>query len=213
MGEPENKKESRGRMAALEAQTLAASGAKGQNQAAILLIREFGGLLLRYFVRNRVPEAVAEELTSETVCRFVTKPIASACPAEVWLWTVARNALVDWARSARAERHGGLAQGGRVEVELGDEAMLRLLDTTMGHVDLPGWVRECVHKAAELMQRQDPQHAEVLWMVFEDWSAEDIAVFYGAKPGAVSAKEKGAARDRGYRARLAAQTYFKDCRD
>lgn len=213
MEDGKSKQQLRDAAIAAEAAGLAAQGGKGRDKAWALLLPNFGGRMLHYFMRNKVPEPIAEELVSDAIFNFVTKPIASSCPPEVWLWTIARNILVDWARARNAHKRGGQAEGGRVEVSVDDDAMLALLETTEGSTDLPAWVRDCVHKAAALMDQQDRPHAEVLWMVAQGWRAEDVAVFYGAVPGKVTEQDKGAARDRVYRAREAARGYFEHCRE
>jgi DNA-directed RNA polymerase specialized sigma24 family protein len=216
--------------AALEAQQAsqwAREGARGQDRAAALLLRSWGARLVRYAMQHgRVTESVAEELAADAILQFVLQPAPPGCAAEVWLWALARHVLIDHARARDALKRGGrggsgghgshaaaLGQTGHIEVTLDDDALLAVLDRLPGHVEPAPWVRECVHKAAALMEHDEPRHAQVLWMVAQGWSAEEIAVHFGAQPGAVDARQRSAARDRVYRACRCAREHFAHCRE
>ncbi|MEY2690692.1 MAG: hypothetical protein RL375_4892 [Pseudomonadota bacterium] len=210
---------------AAQAARWAREGAAGQDRAAALLLSTWGSRLLRYFVQHgRAPDSVAEELASDAILQFVLQPVPASCPAEVWLWTIARHGLIDWARAQDALKRGGSggatgrsntasAQTGRIEISLDDDDLLALLDTQHGHIDLAPWIRDCVHKAAALMERDEPRHAQVLWMVAQGWSAEEVAIHFGAPADAVTERHRSAARDRIYRACQSARDHFAHCRD
>jgi DNA-directed RNA polymerase specialized sigma24 family protein len=210
---------------AAQAARWAREGAVGQDRAAALLLSSWGSRLLRYFVNHgRASDSVAEELASDAILQFVLQPVPASCPADVWLWTIARNALVDWARAQDTLKRGGSGgssvhgpgaamQTGRIEITLDDDEMLALLDTQLGHVDLAPWIRDCVHKAAAWMEREEPRHAQVLWMVAQGWSAEEVAIHFGAPPEAVNERHRSAARDRIYRACQCAREHFAHCQE
>ncbi|MFM2121033.1 MAG: hypothetical protein RL722_2501, partial [Pseudomonadota bacterium] len=203
---------------AAEAVRLARQGAQGQDQAASLLLRQWGARLMRYFMRHgRCSEAVAEELTADAILQFVLGLPPEHVPAEVWLWTLSRHLLIDWARAQASRKRGGadMAWSGRAEITLDDDSMLALLErqAPAHHEDLPAWVRDCVHKAAALMEREEPRHAMVLWMVAQGWSAEEIAIHFGAPPEGVTERQRAAARDRVYRACQTARAHFDHCRE
>jgi DNA-directed RNA polymerase specialized sigma24 family protein len=218
--------------AALQAQQAsqwALEGARGQDRAAALLLRSWGTRLVRYAMQHgRVTESVAEELAADAILQFVLQPAPPGCAAEVWLWALMRHGLIDHARAqdalkrggrggargaASQGRHAALGQIGHIEVALDDEAWLAALDHLPGHVELAPWVRECVHKAAALMERDEPRHAQVLWMVAQGWSAQEIAVHFGARPDAVDERQRSAARDRVYRACRCAREHFAHCQE
>jgi DNA-directed RNA polymerase specialized sigma24 family protein len=214
---------------AAQAARLAREGATGQDRAAALLLSTWGARLLRYFATHgRASDSVAEELTSDAILQFVLQPLPASCPPDVWLWTIARNGLIDWARAQDAFKRGGTGgkgggatgrsqgaamQTGRIEITLDDDEMLALLDTHHGHVDLAPWIRDCVHKAAAWMEREEPRHAQVLWMVAQGWSAEEVAIHFGAPPDAVNERQRSAARDRIYRACQCAREHFAHCQE
>ncbi len=222
---------------AAKAARWAREGAAGQDRAAALLLSTWGARLLRYFVSHgRTSDSVAEELASDAILQFVLQPLPASCPADVWLWTIARHGLIDWARAQDALKRGGsggsrsgavsggragatgrsqgaATQTGRIEITLDDDEMLALLDTHLGHVDLAPWIRDCVHKAAAWMEREEPRHAQVLWMVAQGWSAEEVAIHFGAPPEAVTERQRSAARDRIYRACQCAREHFAPCQE
>jgi DNA-directed RNA polymerase specialized sigma24 family protein len=210
---------------AAQAARWAREGSLGQDRAAALLLSTWGSRLLRYFVHHgRASDSVAEELASDAILQFVLQPVPASCSAEVWLWTIARNGLIDWAREQDTLKRGGsggstgrsqgaATQTGRIEIALDDDEMLALLDTHLGHVDLAPWIRDCVHKAAAWMEREQPRHAQVLWMVAQGWSAEEVAIHFGAPPEAVNERHRSSARDRIYRACQCAREHFAHCQE
>lgn len=208
----------------MDAATRAASafrqGATGREKekAAALLLHTYGARLQRYFAHNKASGGEAEELVQDVMMKFILRPLPQDCRAEPWLWTLARNTLVDWARESGTIKRSGGVEGGHIEVHLDDDSMMALLETDFGHSDLDALVRECVHKAAALMQKQEPRQAEVLMMVYLGWSAEEIALFFGADPAKLQDKKlsdklKAAARDRVYRATQAAREFFAHCKE
>jgi DNA-directed RNA polymerase specialized sigma24 family protein len=190
-----------------------AQGPKGRDQAARWLLQGCGGRLVSYIRRhsyNQATDEDAEEILMNTVMAFVTQPIPSGGSPDAWLFTIARNELIDWARKRNADKRGG----GQADVALDDDELGNLFDTQMGHTDLPAWVRNCIQKAAAYMQQVSPERAMVLFMVADGWSAEEIAIYFGADPNKeITSQQQAAARDRRYRAKLEAQQYFEHCKE
>lgn len=200
--------------AAAQAVCHLSQGGQGRNQAARLLLDGCGGRLLSY-IRTRsyrkASDQDAEEILMSTVMAFITDPLPSVCSPEAWLFTICRNQVIDWARKCNAEKRGGHRSE---DVDLDDDEFGHLFDTSLGHTELPGWVRDCVQKAAALMQQTSPERAMVLLMVADGWSAEEIAIYFAADPSQkITAQQQAAARDRRYRAKLEAQKYFAHCRE
>jgi DNA-directed RNA polymerase specialized sigma24 family protein len=199
--------------AAAKALACLGQGAKGRDQAARLLLQGCGGRLASYIRRhsyNKATQEDAEEILMTVVMTFVTKPLPSGCNPDAWLFTIARNELVDWARKRQADKRGG----GQVEVALDDDELGNLFDTELGHTELPAWVRDCIQKAAAYMQQVSPERAMVLLMVADGWSAEEIAIYFGADPDQeITPQQQAAARDRRYRAKVEAQKYFAHCKE
>jgi DNA-directed RNA polymerase specialized sigma24 family protein len=199
--------------AAAKALACLGQGAKGRDQAARLLLQGCGGRLASYIRRhsyNKATQEDAEEILMTVVMTFVTKPLPSGCNPDAWLFTIARNELVDWARKRQADKRGG----GQAEVPLDDDELGNLFDTELGHTELPAWVRDCIQKAAAYMQQVSPERAMVLLMVADGWSAEEIAIYFGADPDQeITPQQQAAARDRRYRAKVEAQKYFAHCKE
>lgn len=200
--------------AAAQAVQLLCQGGSGRNQAARLLLDGCGGRLLSY-IRTRsyrkASDEDAEEIMMNTVMAFITEPLPPGCSPDAWLFTICRNQIIDWARKCNADKRGGK---GHADVNLDDDELGDLFDTSLGHTELPGWVRDCVQKAAAYMQQTSPERAMVLLMVADGWSAEEIAIYFGADPNQkINAQQQAAARDRRYRAKLEAQKYFEHCKE
>ncbi|MBK9443727.1 MAG: hypothetical protein IPN53_21525 [Comamonadaceae bacterium] len=142
--------------AAAQAVCHLSEGAKGRNQAARLLLDDCGGRLMSY-IRTRsyrkASDQDAEEIMMSTVMAFVTEPIPTGCSPDAWLFTICRNQVIDWARKCNADKRGGKDPA---DVDLDDDEMGNLFDTSLGHTELPGWVRDCVQKAAAFMQQTSP---------------------------------------------------------
>jgi len=199
--------------AASQAAVCLGQGIKGRDQAARLLLQGCGGRLASYIRRHSYHQASdedTEEILMNTVMAFVTKPFPAGASAEAWLFAITRNELIDWARKRNAEKRGG----GLADVELDDDELGNLFDTELGHTELPAWVRDCIQKAAAYMQQVSPERAMVLFMVADGWSAEEMAIYFGADPNKeITTQQQAAARDRRYRARLEAQKYFEHCKE
>ena len=71
------------------------------------LQQEHGGDLLRYAIRHTRDRGQAEDVVQETFARAWRHPLAvsgTSASARAWLFTVARNLIVDDVRSARHRR-------------------------------------------------------------------------------------------------------------
>lgn len=177
------------------------------NQAVMLLDKELTNRVTRYFLRHRIPEEVAEELTNDLWLKLVTSHFDGRTRPVVWMWKIGRSLMIDWIRREAAEKRGRAAQG-----DLDEDEWLALMESVPS-LSMPGWIRLCIERAIWQLEQDDPARAEVLRMVFEGWTDVEIAIYYGADPDTLSKKQQTAARDRVYRARKRAQEYFADCKD
>lgn len=200
--------------AAGQAMGLLSQGPKGREKAARILLDGCGARLKSYVQRHsyrQANEQDAEEIMMSSLMAFIDKPCPLNCNPQAWLFSIARNELIDWARKRNAEKRGG---GGPPDVDLDDDELGNLFDTALGHTEMPSWVRDCIQKAAAYMQEASPERAMVLYMVADGWSAEEIAIYFGADPHKpITEQQKAAARDRKYRAKLEAQQYFEHCKE
>jgi RNA polymerase sigma-70 factor, ECF subfamily len=163
-----------------------------REQCVLLLNRALGKRLERYFVRHRVAEAEAEELVWEVWLRVLQGNYRGDARPVIWIWTIARNLMLDHHRARRPE------------VQCDDEGW----DALLGRLPAPGiaaWVRLCIQRALAQFELDHPERAEVLRMVAEEWSAQEIGAVFGCSAGA--------ARDRSFRARELARGYLAECQE
>ncbi|MBP8018433.1 MAG: RNA polymerase sigma factor [Hylemonella sp.] len=213
MAEKKNTVDSGFTQGAAQAAQLLGKGVREKHQAAEQLLTRCAGRLKVYIRRHSYGHATeedAEDLLSVTLIKFLESNVPAGCAPDAWLLTICKNVVLDWARKRQAEKRGGKDA---VNVALDDDEDGNLLETLLGVTDLPAWVRLCVHKAMALMQLEKPERAEVLLFVAEGWTAEEIAVYFGADPNNISKQDLGAARDRKYRACQDAREYFEPCKE
>ena len=184
-------------------------------QAALLLHDQLGMRMQRYFQRHRVPLDDAQELVNDVWMKFISSPFEGRTRAVVWLWTVAGSVLLDWIRSQGAEKRGrSLKSGEAVEVTgLDDEAWDMLTNQADAQIEQSQpWVKLCVDRAMEQLAKDDPRRAHVLWLWYQGWSAEEVAVYFGAPPPPTK-KQETAARNRVLEATRKAREYFAHCKE
>lgn len=213
-----------------EAMRLIAAG--NTEKGAEVLVRHLSGALQRTCMhRYRISIDDAEELVMEAIFKIVKGQFQHETQPLIWIRTIVRNVCLDWLEKARAAKRGGpktptdrgdaagaqtaqqLAerQGGQgsADFEQDGDAFLaeRVSDQRM-----PAWIRLCVERAAWQFERDEPRRAEVLRMKTEGWSAEEIALHFGATPP-VQKKQEVAARNRVLDAMKRAREYFQHCKD
>jgi RNA polymerase sigma-70 factor (ECF subfamily) len=98
-------------------------------QDAVLrsLADEHGPDLFRFVLRQTRDRSLSEDIVQETLARAWQHPARIASgrdAARAWLFTVARNLVIDDARSARHRREVGVEQVPEREVEDGVDAVL-----------------------------------------------------------------------------------------
>ncbi|WP_276309069.1 sigma-70 family RNA polymerase sigma factor [Specibacter cremeus] len=77
------------------------------------LHRDYAGVLWRFVVRLTRDDALAEDIVQETLVRAWRHPAVLSRPApalRAWLFTVARNLVIDESRSARHRHERGAAE-------------------------------------------------------------------------------------------------------
>lgn len=194
-----------------DAMRLIQQGGSFAEQGAGLLCRHLSRRVQRYFERHRVPENQAEELVTEVWLKLLNSKYEGRVRAVVWLWMVAGSVLLDWIAKHKAERRAGADASRPVEVAV-DEDTWNVISESVAAANPPPWLRLCLERAAFLFEQEEPRRAEVLRFSCEKWTAEEIAVYYGASPP-VTAKQQTAARNRVLDAVKRARTYFAHCKD
>lgn len=180
-------------------------------QGASLLVRHLSKRLQRYYLRHGVPADQAEELVNEAWFKLVSSSFRGETRAIVWVWKVAGSVLLDWVGRNATMRRSGTDDQPVSEVHLDDDGWRWLAEFAPAG-EAPAWLTTCIERAAHLFESDEPRRAEVLRFTCEGWSAEEIAVYYGAAPPP-SEKQKTAARNRVLDALKRARGYFAHCRE
>lgn len=156
--------------AATEALGLLAHGGRMREKGLRLLYERFAGQMERYFLRHRVPTSDAEDLVQEVFIRILRgcENFRGDAPAAVWIWTIARNAMLDHHRSRRAE-----------PLPTDEEEVDRLLQAQPSH-ETPAWVRDCLHRQMQRFEVEHPERAEcIAAVVLRDWGIDELSEFLG----------------------------------
>lgn len=168
-------------------------GKPSQKEQCVRLLQQcLGRKLQRYFERNRVPEAIAEEMVWDVWLKVLQGDFRGDTRPVVWIWTIARNHLISHHRKDHPE------------VDM-DEESWEALVVSLPAAGIPAWARLCIERALAQFEIDHPDRTQVLRMIAEEWSAREI--------GEVFACNEGAARDRAYRTRELVRSYLEECRE
>jgi len=152
------------------------AGGKERGRGVADLFRAYRGPMLGFFMRNRVDPAEAEDLLQEVFISAVRQADSFRGESRVstWLWTIARNRLIDHVRARKPE------------TQLDDEGWMSIGES---HAQEPAedraGIEDCVSRAFQRFARASAERAEALRRVALDgWSIEDLARFLGRTPAA-----------------------------
>jgi RNA polymerase sigma-70 factor, ECF subfamily len=153
-------------------------GGRSLGEGTTELYQAFRRPFLAYFQRNSMDLAQAEDLLQEVFISAVRRAndFRAESSVSTWLWTIARNKLIDHTRSKRPE------------VNLDDEGWA-VVEGNLAHEDLPmathNSLDDCVSKAFQVFAREAPERAEALRrLTLDGWSVEQVSEFIGRTPGA-----------------------------
>ena len=146
-----------------------AAGGRGRERGVSALYREYRHPLLAFFVRNGMSSEQGEDLLQEVFIRAVRNAAGFRGESRVstWLWSIARNCLLDHLRRSRPEVH------------LDDDGWAGIADLAP---DTPGVtgsaIEDCVQRGFAAFASRFPERAEALRRVALDgWSIADAATF------------------------------------
>jgi DNA-directed RNA polymerase specialized sigma24 family protein len=185
-------------------------GGRDREQGFALLCKRLNGRLMAYFRKRRVQDTDAEDLVIETWVKLANSRFEGRTRAIVWIWYCARSVFLSWVVKKDPLRNVVAPSPGDDDGR-DDEEWDVPGDPGTG-VNFPGWARLCVQRAAAQFEHDHPGRARVLRMKAEGWSADEIAVYFGAKPPP-SENEKTAARNRVLHSLKEAREYFAHCKD
>lgn len=163
------------------------------------LYRQFAARIRSYFLKHRLSEEQAQDCTQDVFVNLMRgcESFRGEVPISVWIWTIARNRLMDHYRRQTKT------------VSLDDDESPMMLDTEEGLAVEGGFsdgLQDCVHAAFEAFSREHPERAHVLYLVaWEEQAIESIAHFLG--------RTLGATREYISQCRKRLRPYLERCRD
>lgn len=177
-------------------------GKRGQDEAAILLLRGIGKRLERYFKQKGMSHADAEELVNDTIVRFIQGDPnhGHALSPIAYFWTTARNAMLD-----RIDHDKAIKRGDQHEITLDDEGWKNIKEPSSKDIAEINALRDCLSRANGWFQSARPELAHMLILIAEQLSTEEIAIALGIS--------NDAAKQRVCYARKAMIGYFKECKE
>lgn len=146
-----------------------------------VLYDEHAGALWRYVLRLTGDAARAEDVVQETLLRAWRHPEVSADPdrpARAWLFTVARNLVIDEARSARARHEKGTPDLEMVADNLISAAGPDEVDTALDRLLI----------STALSELSEDHRAVIRRAYYQGWSTAQIAADLGIAEGTVKSR-------------------------
>lgn len=143
------------------------------------LFRAYGTRLKAFFRRHRMSEDESADLLQETFIKAyrAAGQFEGQCKVSTWLWTIARNCLLDHVRARHpVESLDELMDEGAYEPAATDASLCAAEQIGM---------RDCIERGFAAFDEQHPERAELMRLVVvEEWSMDDIAAFIGRTPAA-----------------------------
>jgi RNA polymerase sigma-70 factor (ECF subfamily) len=132
----------------------------------------------RYFVKHRLTEAQAEDLSQDVFVSIVRSidQFRGDCPLEAWLWKIARNCLISFVRQHREET--GL------DDEVLDNIAASRSESQADPAEAAG-LKECVNARFAVFAKTHPDRAQALaLLIYKDWDIPDLATILNRTGGA-----------------------------
>lgn len=154
------------------------AGGKARAKGISTLYALYAKTFLRFFVHQRTPHHIAEELVQDTFVNVVRHcdEFRGDCPINAWLWRIARNTLIDHQRRNQPE------------LPMDNEDVERLADSDPDFQVLPSGadgMADCVGQAFAAFAEKHPERAQCLRLaVIEGWSTSEVADFLDRTLGA-----------------------------
>ncbi|MBX7452035.1 sigma-70 family RNA polymerase sigma factor [Mycolicibacterium sp. 3033] len=142
-----------------------------------VLYDEHGAALWRYALRLTGDRARAEDVVQETLLKAWRHPAVTADPersARAWLFTVARNMIIDERRSARVRNEADEP----VPEEVVDRASSDEVDSALNRILL----------STALAQLTEEHRAVVRRAYYQGWTTAQIAADLGIAEGTVKSR-------------------------
>ena len=151
-------------------------GGASRNAGVADLFRRHASRLRGYFMRQRVSREQADDLVQDVFVNVIRHCANFRGESSIvtWIWSIARNVLVDHYRRQRnapdLDLDDLLEEGGDPNLQVQPDSGLE----------------ECVRKAYAEFARDHRDRAETLALVaFEGWDMTELAAYLKRTPGAV----------------------------
>jgi RNA polymerase sigma factor (sigma-70 family) len=158
------------------------SGGEPRLAAVKALFRAHSNQFRKHFIYHGVSREVAEDLVQDTFIKIIRSAddFRGDSSLEGWIWTIARNTMVDYLRSA----------GIKLVKNLSDDEWEALLNTdhSLRHEtgqDVAQSIQDCVSRGFQEFAKIDPARAYALSMLVEGLTSDQIAEALGRAPGAI----------------------------
>jgi RNA polymerase sigma factor (sigma-70 family) len=154
-----------------------AMGGKVAENGMEQLFRLYGARLKAFFRHHRMSDEEAADLLQETfikVYRSANK-FEGNSKVSTWIWTVARNCMLDYLRSKKS--HESLD-------ELQEDGSTVDALVIQGHEDHV-YIQDCVQRAFTAFAKSFPDRAYAMRLsAFEGWDIDELAGFLSRTPAA-----------------------------
>lgn len=156
-----------------------AQGGKLAERGMEGLFRLYGSRIKAFFRRHRLNDDEAADLLQETFIKIFRSADKFNGQSKVatWLWTIARNSMLDYLRAKRpTESIDEMLDG-----ELLDMDCIATLPCLVERLDL----QNCIQRGFTAFSEEHPERASVMRLaVFEEWNIEEVAAFLARTPAA-----------------------------
>ena len=161
------------------------------------LYRSHARKLLSYFLKHRVVHEQAEDLLQEVFINVVRHcgNFRGESRIDAWMWSIARNCLMDHFRRQRPE------------VALDEDDLIAVADSIADPpVEQSAGPEDCVRKAyAEFALAYRDRAAVLARVAFDEWSIDDVA--------AMLKRSNGATREYLSQCRKKLKAFLEPCRE
>lgn len=174
------------------------AGGSARAEGVATLYRRHAGKLVGYFVRQRLAREQAEDLAQDVFVSMVKHcdEFRGDAKPSTWMWSIARNALIDHLRRVRNAPETDPLDAGD------DEAPGLEVAAAEASPDLDN----CVRRAYADFALAYPDRAETLALIaFEGWTLIDLAKVLG--------RTHGAAREYVSQCRQKLRPFLERCRE
>lgn len=174
-------------------------GGAARRQAIADLYARYSRRLLAHFLGNKVDRAQAQELVQDVFVNVIRaiEGYRGEAPLGAWIWTIARNTLIDAQRKWKPQVS--------LDDEEAGEALLADPALQVGPEHGEG-LEDCVQRGFAAYAERYPERAQTLTLaVVEGWTMREVAQYLS--------RTEGATREYLYQCRNLLRPFIEPCRE